>query len=108
MSTQAGVVNYLTANTLYEMGAKRVVMARECSLERSGSPREGPEGPRDQAFVHGAMCMSVSACLLSNYMTGRDGNRGRCAQPCRWRCHLMEEKRPGECFESPREHSTAS
>ena len=98
MSTQAGVVNYLTANTLYDMGAKRVVMARECSLEEIAEVRaKTPKDLEIEAFVHGAMCMSVSGrCLLSNYMTGRDGNRGECAQPCRWQYHLMEEKRPGE------------
>ena len=109
MSTQAGVVNYLTANTLYEMGAKRVVMARECSLEEIAEVRaKTPKDLEIEAFVHGAMCMSVSGrCLLSNYMTGRDGNRGECAQPCRWQYHLMEEKRPGEYFEiTEEEHGT--
>ena len=109
MSTQAGVVNYLTANTLYEMGAKRVVMARECSLEEIREVRaKTPKDLEIEAFVHGAMCMSVSGrCLLSNYMTGRDGNRGECAQPCRWQYHLMEEKRPGEYFEiTEGEHGT--
>ena len=101
MSTQAGVVNYLTANTLYDMGAKRVVMARECSLEEIAEVRaKTPKDLEIEAFVHGAMCMSVSGrCLLSNYMTGRDGNRGECAQPCRWKYALMEEKRPGQYFE---------
>lgn len=101
MSTQAGVVNYLTAQTLYDMGAKRVVMARECSLNEIAEVRaKTPKDLEIEAFVHGAMCMSVSGrCLLSNYMTGRDGNRGDCAQPCRWQYHLMEEKRPGEYFE---------
>lgn len=109
MSTQAGVVNYLTANTLYDMGAKRVVMARECSLEEIAEVRaKTPDDLEIEAFVHGAMCMSVSGrCLLSNYLTGRDGNRGDCAQPCRWQYHLMEEKRPGEYFEiSEEEHGT--
>ncbi len=59
-----------------------------------------PEELRIEAFVHGAMCVSFSGrCLLSNYLTGRDANRGRCAQPCRWKYHLVEEKRPGEYFE---------
>lgn len=109
MSTQAGVVNYLTANTLYEMGAKRVVMARECSLDEIREVRaKTPKDLEIEAFVHGAMCMSISGrCLLSNYMTGRDGNRGECAQPCRWQYHLMEEKRPGEYFEiTEGEHGT--
>ncbi len=101
MSTQAGVVNYLTANTLYDMGAKRVVMARECSLEEIAEVRaKTPKDLEIETFVHGAMCMSISGrCLLSNYMTGRDGNRGECAQPCRWQYHLMENKRPGEYYE---------
>ena len=109
MSTQAGVVNYLTANTLYDMGAKRIVLARECSLaEIEEIRRKTPDDLELEAFVHGAMCMSVSGrCLLSNYMTGRDGNRGDCAQPCRWQYHLMEEKRPGEYFEiTEEEHGT--
>lgn len=109
MSTQAGVVNYLTAQTLYDMGAKRVVMARECSLEEIAEVRAKTSKDLEiEAFVHGAMCMSVSGrCLLSNYMTGRDGNRGECAQPCRWQYHLMEEKRPGEYFEiTEEEHGT--
>ena len=109
MSTQAGVVNYLTAQTLYDMGAKRVVMARECSLEEIAEVRAKTSKDLEiEAFVHGAMCMSVSGrCLLSNYMTGRDGNRGECAQPCRWQYHLMEEKRPGEYFEITEEdHGT--
>lgn len=109
MSTQAGVVNWLTAQTLYDMGAKRVVMARECSLEDIAEVRaKTPADLEIEAFVHGAMCMSVSGrCLLSNYMTGRDGNRGECAQPCRWQYHLMEEKRPGEYFEiTEEEHGT--
>lgn len=109
MSTQAGVVNYLTANTLYEMGAKRIVMARECSLDEIREIRaKTPKDLEIEAFVHGAMCMSVSGrCLLSNYMAGRDGNRGECAQPCRWQYHLMEERRPGEYFElTEDEHGT--
>lgn len=109
MSTQAGVVNWLTAQTLYDMGAKRVVMARECSLKDIAEVRaKTPADLEIEAFVHGAMCMSVSGrCLLSNYMTGRDGNRGECAQPCRWQYHLMEEKRPGEYFEiTEEEHGT--
>lgn len=109
MSTQAGVVNWLTAQTLYDMGAKRVVMARECSLQDIAEVRaKTPADLEIEAFVHGAMCMSISGrCLLSNYMTGRDGNRGECAQPCRWQYHLMEEKRPGEYFEiTEEEHGT--
>lgn len=101
MSTQAGVVNYDTANALYDLGAKRIVMAREVSLEDIAAIRaKTPKDLEIEAFVHGAMCMSFSGrCLISNYMTGRDSNRGDCAQPCRWRYHLMEEKRPGQLFE---------
>ncbi|MBO4383187.1 MAG: U32 family peptidase [Clostridia bacterium] len=109
MSTQAGVVNYLTAQTLYDMGAKRIVMARECSLDEIREIRaKTPKDLEIEAFVHGAMCMSVSGrCLLSNYLTGRDGNRGDCAQPCRWQYHLLEEQRPGEFIElTEDEHGT--
>lgn len=100
ISTQAGVVNYATAAALYEMGAKRVVLARELSLEEIREIRERTPAELElEAFVHGAMCMSVSGrCLLSNYMTGRDANRGECAQPCRWKYRLVEEKRPGQYF----------
>lgn len=100
VSTQAGVVNYLTARAFYEMGASRVVLARELSLTEIQEIRANtPQELELEAFVHGAMCMSVSGrCLLSNYLTGRDANRGDCAQPCRWRYALMEEKRPGQYF----------
>ncbi len=100
ISTQAGVINYETARAFYEMGAKRVVLARELSLEEIRQIRaKTPQELELEAFVHGAMCMSVSGrCLISNYLTGRDANRGECAQPCRWSYHLMEEKRPGLFF----------
>lgn len=96
-STQTGIVNHLTANTLYKMGCKRVVLARELNLDEIKDIRENvPDELEIEAFVHGAMCMSVSGrCLISDYMTGRDANRGACTQPCRWNYHLMEEKRPG-------------
>ena len=100
ISTQAGVVNYATATELYRLGASRVVLARELSLEdirelRARTPKE----LEIECFVHGAMCVSFSGrCLLSNYLTGRDGNRGECAQPCRWNYALMEEHRPGEYY----------
>ena len=101
VSTQLGVINSATANVLYDMGADTVVLARETPLEDIRKIRE--ETPKDlkiEAFVHGAMCVSFSGrCLLSNYLTGRDANRGQCAQPCRWRYHLVEEKRPGEYYE---------
>ncbi|MBC5580192.1 U32 family peptidase [Anaerofilum sp. BX8] len=101
VSTQAGIVNWAAAAAAYELGAKRVVLARELTLEEiTGIREKAPAGLEIEAFVHGAMCMSVSGrCLLSNYMTGRDGNRGQCAQPCRWKYALVEEKRPGEYFE---------
>ena len=100
ISTQTGVVNYEAARCFYEMGAKRIVLARELSLSEIAEIRERtPAGLELEAFVHGAMCMSVSGrCLISNYLTGRDANRGECAQPCRWNYYLMEEKRPGEYF----------
>ena len=100
MSTQTGVVNHLTACELYRMGVSRVVLARELSLEEIRRIRRNtPPELELEAFVHGSMCMSFSGrCVLSNYLTGRDANRGECAQPCRWRYHLMEEKRPGEFF----------
>ncbi len=100
VSTQAGIVNYQTANTFYQLGAKRVVLARELSLEEIREIRaKVPDDLEIEVFVHGAMCMSVSGrCLLSNYIVSRDANRGECAQPCRWGYYLMEEKRPGEYF----------
>lgn len=100
ISTQAGIVNYLTANELHKLGASRVVLARELSLDAIKSIRDHtPPELEIEAFVHGAMCMSFSGrCLISNYIVQRDANRGECAQPCRWGYHLMEEKRPGQYF----------
>lgn len=100
ISTQAGITNYAAANAFYEMGAKRIVTARELSLEEiAGIRAKTPSDLEIECFVHGAMCVSFSGrCLLSNYMTGRDSNRGDCAQPCRWHYNLVEEKRPGEYF----------
>ena len=100
ISTQAGVTNYATATELYNMGAKRIVTARELSLEEiAGIRAKCPKELEIECFVHGAMCVSFSGrCLMSNYLTGRDSNRGDCAQPCRWRYSLMEEKRPGVYF----------
>lgn len=101
VSTQLGVVNSATANALYDMGATRVVLARELSMAEIRELRANiPADMEIEAFVHGAMCVSFSGrCLLSNYLTGkRDANRGACAQPCRWKYALMEEKRPGEYF----------
>ncbi len=101
VSTQFGVVNSASANALYELGADTVVLARELSLKEIREIRaHTPKSLRLESFIHGAMCVSFSGrCVLSNYLTGRDANRGECAQPCRWRYHLMEEKRPGELFE---------
>lgn len=100
ISTQAGIVNYATANELYNMGAKRVVLARELSLEEIAEIRaKTPNKLQLECFVHGAMCVSFSGrCLLSQYLVNRDANRGECAQPCRWGYHLMEEKRDGQFF----------
>lgn len=100
MSTQTGIVNYASARQLYSMGAKRVVLARELSLEEIAEIRaKTPSDLEIEVFVHGAMCMSFSGrCLLSQYLTNRDPNRGECAQPCRWGYHLMEEKREGQFF----------
>ena len=100
ISTQASVSNYEAARAWYELGARRVILARELSLEEIREIRaKAPAELELEAFVHGAMCVSYSGrCLLSNYMTGRDANRGACAQPCRYQYYLMEEKRPGEYF----------
>lgn len=100
ISTQAGIVNYAAANAFYQMGTKRIVTARELSLDEIKMIRDHtPPELEIEAFVHGAMCMSFSGrCILSDYMVGRDANRGDCAQPCRWKYHLMEETRPGQYF----------
>lgn len=100
ISTQASIVNYQSARAWHELGAHRVILARELSLEEIREIRQkAPKELEIEAFAHGAMCVSYSGrCLLSNYMTGRDSNRGECAQPCRYRYALMEEKRPGEYF----------
>ena len=100
ISTQAGIVNYAAANAFYQMGATRIVTARELSLDEIKMIRDHtPPELEIEAFVHGAMCMSFSGrCILSDYMVGRDANRGDCAQPCRWKYHLMEETRPGQYF----------
>ena len=100
ISTQQSIANYASAQSWYDLGAKRVVLARELSLDevREIRRRVSPE-LEIETFAHGAMCVSYSGrCLLSNYMTGRDSNRGACAQPCRYQYALMEEKRPGEYF----------
>ena len=100
ISTQASIVNYQSARAWYELGAQRVILARELTLEEIREIRaKTPKELEMEVFAHGAMCVSYSGrCLLSNYMTGRDSNRGACAQPCRYQYALMEEKRPGEYF----------
>ena len=98
ISTQQSIANHVCAQAWYDLGASRVVLARELSLEEIAAirARVSPELELE-AFCHGAMCVSYSGrCLLSNYMTGRDSNRGECAQPCRWKYYLVEENRPGQ------------
>ena len=100
VSTQQSIANYECAQAWYDLGARRVVLARECSLKEIEEIRRKTSPDLEiETFGHGAMCVSYSGrCLLSNYMTGRDSNRGACAQPCRYQYALMEEKRPGEYF----------
>ena len=100
ISTQQSIANYECAKAWYDLGAQRVVLARELSLQEIIGIRQNvPKELEIETFGHGAMCVSYSGrCLLSNYMTGRDSNRGECAQPCRYQYALMEEKRPGEYF----------
>ncbi|MGI6678616.1 MAG: peptidase U32 family protein [Dehalobacterium sp.] len=98
ISTQANNTNWSTALFWQEMGAKRIVLARELSLREIKEIRDNTELELE-SFVHGAMCISYSGrCLLSNYLAGRDANQGDCAHPCRWKYRLEEEKRPGEYF----------
>ncbi len=100
VSTQQSVANFQTARAWFDLGAARVVLARELSLAEIAEIRaKTPKELEIETFAHGAMCVSYSGrCVLSNYMTGRDANRGQCAQPCRYQYALMEEKRPGEYF----------
>ena len=100
ISTQQSIANYECAQAWFDLGAQRVVLARECSLKEVAEIRRKVDPQLEiETFGHGAMCVSFSGrCLLSNYMTGRDSNRGACAQPCRYQYALMEEKRPGEYF----------
>ena len=98
ISTQANNTNWATVEAWHNMGASRVVLARELSKDEISVIRQKCSVELEM-FVHGAMCISYSGrCLLSNYMTGRDSNRGSCAQPCRWKYSLVEEKRPGQYF----------
>lgn len=98
ISTQANNTNYASANMWHSMGAKRVILARDLSFKEIREIREKTDPQLEiECFVHGAMCVSYSGrCLLSNYLTHRDSNRGACSHPCRWKYYLMEEKRPGE------------
>lgn len=100
ISTQASVTNYQAAAAWHDLGAQRVILARELTLDEIAEVcAKRPSGLEIESFIHGAMCVSYSGrCVLSNYMTGRDASRGACAQPCRYRYALMEEKRPGEFF----------
>ena len=100
ISTQQSIANYECAQAWFDLGAKRMVLARELSLEEIRTIRQKVSPELEiETFGHGAMCVSYSGrCLLSNYMTGRDSNRGACAQPCRYQYALVEEKRPGEYF----------
>ena len=100
ISTQANNTNYMTYNFWWKQGAKRVVSARELSLEEIKKIRRNiPEDMEIESFIHGAMCISYSGrCLLSNFLTGRDANQGACTHPCRWKYSIMEEQRPGEYF----------
>ncbi len=98
LSTQANNTNWRSAKFWHDQGVKRIVLARELSMDEIMEIRKNTPADLDfEMFVHGAMCISYSGrCLLSNYMTGRDANRGECAHPCRWKYYLVEEKRPGE------------
>jgi len=98
ISTQANNTNYASAKMWYSLGAKRVILARDLSFKEIEEIRENINPDQElECFVHGAMCVSYSGrCLLSNYLTHRDANKGACSHPCRWKYYLMEEKRPGE------------
>src|SRR5690554_4163541 len=100
LSTQANNTNWYSANFWHEQGVKRIILARELSLKEISEIRKNtPDTLELEAFVHGAMCISYSGrCLLSNVFTGRDANRGECAHPCRWKYHIVEDKRPGEYY----------
>ena len=108
ISTQAGVMNAGAARMFYDLGAARVVLAREMSLAQIAELRaRAPKELELEAFCHGAMCVSFSGrCVISDYLTGRAANQGACAQPCRWRYKLMEEKRPGELFDVTEDEGT--
>lgn len=99
ISTQASNTNWLSVKMWRDLGANRIILARELSLNEIKEIKNKVPDIEIESFIHGAMCISISGrCLLSNYMTGRDANRGECAHPCRWKYYLMEEERPGEYF----------
>ncbi len=108
VSTQAGIANAESARAFFDMGACRVILAREMTLREIREIRKRtPPELELEVFVHGSMCMGFSGrCLLSNYLAGRDANKGACAQPCRWKYHLVEEKRPGELIEITEDNGT--
>lgn len=101
ISTQANCINFETARMYHALGASRVILGREATIEEIAKIRaKTPSELELECFVHGAMCMSYSGrCLISSFLTGRSGNRGECTQPCRWEYYLMEQKRPNEFFE---------
>ena len=100
VSTQASCQNYASAHVWYELGARRIVLAREMTVDEIRKLRKNiPDDLELEAFIHGAMCMAYSGrCLLSSAILGRSGNRGDCAQPCRWKYALVEETRPNQSF----------
>ncbi len=100
ISTQANCCNYMAANTYYNLGAKRIVLAREMTIDEIGELHAKiPADLELEAFVHGAMCMAYSGrCLISSFLNDRSGNRGECTQPCRWSYYLMERNRPNEFY----------
>lgn len=108
ISTQAGITNAVSAGALFDLGASRVILAREMTLREIREIRDNtPKELELEAFVHGSMCMAFSGrCLLSNYLAGRDANQGACAQPCRWKYHLIEERRPDEQLEISEDNGT--
>ncbi len=110
ISTQANIQNYKTAETYYNMGAERVVLGREMSLDEIREFRvKAPKEMEIEAFVHGAMCMSYSGrCLISSYLSGKSGNHGECTQPCRWMYNIVEEKRPEQHFTVIEENGTSA
>ena len=110
ISTQANIQNYKTAEVYYNMGAERVVLGREMTLEEIAELRaKTPKDMEIEAFVHGAMCMSYSGrCLISSYLSGKSGNHGECTQPCRWMYNIVEEKRPEQHFTVIEENGTSA